>query len=52
MKKCYADSTLDISLEDFERPEKLSINIDCGGKKKGEEDEEVKKVVIKEDIEF
>jgi penicillin-binding protein 1A len=52
MKKCYADSSLHISLEDFESPEKLSINIDCGGKKKGEEDEEVKKVVIKEDIEF
>ena len=54
MKKCYADPTLDISLEDFERPEKLSLlTLTVEAKKKGEEDEEgqeeVKKVVIKED---
>jgi penicillin-binding protein 1A len=29
MKKCYADETLNISKEDFEKPENLSININC-----------------------
>ena len=31
MRKCYADKTLNISKEDFVRPENLSINIDCKG---------------------
>jgi penicillin-binding protein 1A len=29
MKKCYADSNLSVSKEDFERPKDLSINVDC-----------------------
>ncbi|WMI66575.1 transglycosylase domain-containing protein [Aestuariibaculum sp. YM273] len=29
MKSCYADETLNISKEDFEAPENLSINVDC-----------------------
>lgn len=29
MKACYADNTLNISKEEFEGPEELSINIDC-----------------------
>ncbi|WP_158840273.1 transglycosylase domain-containing protein [Polaribacter sp. L3A8] len=32
MQKCYADKALNISLEDFEKPENLSINIDCDDK--------------------
>jgi penicillin-binding protein 1A len=32
MKKCYEDKALNISKEDFEKPENLSINIDCRGK--------------------
>ena len=52
MKKCYADPTLNISLEDFEQPENLTINIDCGKKIKTEEDEEIKEVVPEEDIDF
>ncbi|ARV15587.1 transglycosylase domain-containing protein [Polaribacter sp. SA4-12] len=32
MQKCYADKTLNISLEDFEKPENLSININCDEK--------------------
>ena len=32
MQKCYADKTLNISLEDFEKPENLSININCDDK--------------------
>lgn len=29
MKACYADETLNVSQEEFEKPEDLSINIDC-----------------------
>ncbi|TDQ28572.1 penicillin-binding protein 1A [Tenacibaculum caenipelagi] len=29
MQKCYADKTLNLSKEDFEKPEKVSININC-----------------------
>jgi penicillin-binding protein 1A len=29
MKSCYADDTLNVSLEEFEKPEELSINVDC-----------------------
>ena len=32
MQKCYADKTLNISKQDFEKPENLSINIDCDDK--------------------
>jgi penicillin-binding protein 1A len=29
MKKCYADENLDISKQDFKRPDNLSIKVDC-----------------------
>ena len=29
MKKCYADPTLNVSKEAFEKPDYLSINVDC-----------------------
>ncbi len=29
MKKCYADPDLNVSKEEFNRPENLSINVDC-----------------------
>lgn len=29
MRKCYADPTLNISLEDFEKPDRISIQLDC-----------------------
>ncbi|UAM97455.1 transglycosylase domain-containing protein [Polaribacter litorisediminis] len=48
MKKCYADTSLNISKEEFEKPEDLSINIDCD-KKLGEETE---KTIIEEDTDF
>jgi penicillin-binding protein 1A len=51
MKKCYADKTLNISLEDFEKPENLTINIDCGNIK-SEEDEDIKEVIPEEDTDF
>ncbi|WP_405611109.1 penicillin-binding protein 1A [Polaribacter sp. Asnod1-A03] len=49
MKKCYADKTLNISQEDFEKPENLTINIDCSGK---DVDDEEKIVEPEEDIDF
>lgn len=36
MKKCYADEYLNISMEEFEKPEQLTIDINCN--KKEEED--------------
>jgi penicillin-binding protein 1A len=51
MKKCYADKTLKISKEDFEKPEKLSININCDEKTE-EEGEEIKEIIPVEDTEF
>ena len=32
MKSCYADETLEISMEEFEEPENLSIRVDCSEK--------------------
>ncbi|NER13190.1 penicillin-binding protein [Leptobacterium flavescens] len=29
MQKCYADAELGVSKEDFEKPEELTINVDC-----------------------
>ena len=64
LKKCYADESLNISQEEFERPENLSININCGEieKEEDEKDEldekdekkenEIKAIVIEEDIDF
>ena len=39
MKKCYADKSLNISEEDFEEPENLSINIKCEEKTEEGKDE-------------
>jgi len=58
-KKLYADKTLNVSKEEFEKPENLSISINCNG----EDDEslevdedgnkiEKKKEVVEEDPEF
>ncbi|MGB2129186.1 MAG: transglycosylase domain-containing protein [Flavicella sp.] len=33
MRKCYADPTLEISQEDFERPSEVSIPLDCTSEK-------------------
>lgn len=64
LKKCYADESLNISQEEFEKPENLSININCGEREKeedekGELDEkdekkenEKKVIIIEEDIDF
>jgi penicillin-binding protein 1A len=54
MRKCYEDPTLNISKEDFEKPEKeISIRLDCNEAKKPLEDKEDKKPEIKKgDIDF
>jgi penicillin-binding protein 1A len=51
MQKCYADKTLKISKEDFEKPEKMSININCEEKEE-EEGDEIKVIIPVEDTEF
>ena len=51
MQKCYADKTLKISKEEFEKPENLSININCD-EKTAEEGEEIKEIIPVEDTEF
>ncbi|MBA6156255.1 transglycosylase domain-containing protein [Tenacibaculum sp. S7007] len=38
MNKCYADKTLNISKEDFEKPANLSIQINCDEVKKAEDE--------------
>ncbi|MCD9584170.1 penicillin-binding protein 1A [Tenacibaculum maritimum] len=38
MQKCYADKSLNISKDDFEKPSNLSINIDCSGEEPSEGD--------------
>ncbi|MFL1894348.1 penicillin-binding protein 1A [Aquimarina sp. 2-A2] len=40
MKKCYADKTLNVSTEAFERPENLSIAVDCEAYKSSQKQEE------------
>ncbi|WP_027138169.1 penicillin-binding protein 1A [Gaetbulibacter saemankumensis] len=51
MKSCYADDTLNISKEDFEAPEELSINVDCTQESESEVIEyEVEE--IPDDLEF
>ena len=41
MKKCYADSDLDVSKEPFERPEDLQIKVDCWTPKKAADSTDV-----------
>ncbi|CAA0179910.1 Penicillin-binding protein 1A, family GT51 [Tenacibaculum maritimum] len=38
MQKCYADKSLNISKDDFEKPSNLSINIDCSREEPSEGD--------------
>ena len=55
MQKCYADDELNVSKEDFERPEKLSIKIDCFAEPEETEDdseEEIKNIQSNDDIDF
>ncbi|MBQ4822083.1 transglycosylase domain-containing protein [Aquimarina sp. MMG016] len=40
MQKCYADKTLKVSKEDFVKPEKLTIEVDCDNFKKTIKDDD------------
>jgi len=53
MKRNYADEELNISKEEFERPENLTINLDCG-KEKGEDEnqDDQEQNDINEEIDF
>jgi len=51
MKKCYADKSLQISDEEFDKPANLTIELDCEKIKK-DEDENGKPANLEEDPEF
>jgi penicillin-binding protein 1A len=51
MKKCYADTALNISQKDFEKPENLSININCE-ENSDNKDGDKKGVTPEEDTDF
>ncbi len=52
MQKCYADEDLEVSMEAFERPENLSIRIDCNTIPAETEDKEETTPKPTDDIEF
>ncbi len=53
MKKVYADPTLNISQEDFEKPEYVGIDINCGKESKDDEKKDVKKIKpVEDDTDF
>jgi penicillin-binding protein 1A len=41
MKACYADESLNVSKDEFEKPEELSINVDCDIKDEGDLSEDI-----------
>lgn len=49
MRKVYADKSLNISQEDFEKPEYVGINLNCGKEEDSKEDKEKKVDPTKED---
>ena len=53
MKRNYADEELNISKEEFEKPENLTINVDCSKERDENEDEDVEpKPDPNEEIDF
>ena len=54
MKKCYADENLHISKDEFEKPEVLTINVNCKSKEfvKEEDGKLIKVNPIIEDVDF
>ena len=52
MQKCYADEDLEISMEEFERPENLSIQIDCDTGTKNNNDNDKTTPKPTDDIDF
>jgi len=52
MQKCYADEDLSISLEAFEKPEHLSISLDCDNEEKEEDKKDKKTTNPNDEIDF
>lgn len=52
MRKCYADTSLNISQEDFEVPENLNTNLDCNDVEEEDENANEKKKVEEEETDF
>ena len=53
MRKLYADPTLNISQEDFEKPEYVGIDTNCGKEPEVDENKEIKKVQpVEDDTDF
>ncbi|WP_088324683.1 penicillin-binding protein 1A [Polaribacter tangerinus] len=52
MRKCYADTSLNISMEEFEKPENLSIRVDCGELADADKNKEKDNQIIEEDTDF
>ena len=53
MKRNYADEDLNISKEDFEKPENLTINVDCDQEKDDDEiEDDQKKPKLSDEIDF
>jgi penicillin-binding protein 1A len=52
MQKCYADKTLNVSKEDFEKPDNLSININCDEISDVKTGDEEKEIATEEDTDF
>jgi len=58
-KKLYADTSLNVSLEEFDKPEELNIRLNCDGEEdedeeleKGEKPEKKVEKVVEEEPEF
>ncbi|MCK5677751.1 MAG: transglycosylase domain-containing protein [Flavobacteriaceae bacterium] len=52
MQKCYADEDLDISLDEFEKPENLTIKIDCDNEEKDPKNKDKKTPKPSDEIDF
>ncbi|SFC95190.1 penicillin-binding protein 1A [Algibacter pectinivorans] len=52
MKSCYEDEALDISKEDFKKPENLSINVDCSKHESTSDADEDQDENTPEDLDF
>lgn len=53
MKKVYADPSLNISQEDFEKPEEVGIDVNCGREPKGKDNSKIKiKKIVEDDTDF
>ena len=52
MKKVYADESLNISQEDFDKPEYVGIDTNCGKESSNKENPIKKRPSVDDDIDF